>query len=100
MAAATATQEAFWLQFLLEEMCLNIATLIVVKEDNKACISFADHPGKEFKGCHSYGICDHCGSDCYICTKVLNAVNFIKFKDCLVVSRSRLNIVKKVEKRR
>ena len=46
MAIATATQEAFWLQFLLEEMGLNVATLIVLREDNKACITFADHPGE------------------------------------------------------
>ena len=35
MAAATATQEAFWLRFLLEEMGLNVATPIVLREDNK-----------------------------------------------------------------
>ena len=39
MAAATATQEAFWLRFLLEELGLNVTTPIVLKKDNKACIS-------------------------------------------------------------
>ena len=45
MAAATAVQEASWLGFLLEEMRLNGTTPIVLKENNKACISFSDHPG-------------------------------------------------------
>ena len=45
MAGATATQEAFWLRFLLEEMGLNVGTPIVLREDDKACISFPDHPG-------------------------------------------------------
>ena len=45
MATATATQEAFWQRFLLEEMELNLSTPIVLNEDNKACISFSDQPG-------------------------------------------------------
>ena len=59
MAAAAATQEAFWLRFLLEEMGLNVSTPIVQKEDNKACISFSDHPGehrnsKHIDYCHHF----------------------------------------------
>ena len=45
MVAATATQDAFWLQFLLQDMEQNVATPIVMKEDNKTCISSSDHPG-------------------------------------------------------
>ena len=45
MAAATATQGAFWLRFLLEKMGLDVAIPIVQKEDNNACTSFSDHPG-------------------------------------------------------
>ena len=45
MAAPTATQEALWLRFLLEEMDLNVTTPIALRGDNKTCISFADHPG-------------------------------------------------------
>ena len=41
--AATATQEALWLQFLIQEMGLKVATLIVSKEENKVCINFPDH---------------------------------------------------------
>ena len=52
MAAATVTQEAFWLRCLLEEMGLNVATPIVLHEDNKACISFADHPGNHRNSKH------------------------------------------------
>ena len=32
MAAATATQETFWLRFLLEEISLNVTTPIVLRE--------------------------------------------------------------------
>ena len=35
-----------------------------------------------------------------IYTKALVPVTFIKFRDCLVVSRSKLNIAEKVEKRK
>ena len=52
MAAATATQEAFWLTFQLEELGLNVATPIVLKEDKKACISFSDHPDNHCNSIH------------------------------------------------
>ena len=45
MAAAMATQEAFWLQLLLEEMGLNVTNQIVPKEDNKASVRYSDHAG-------------------------------------------------------
>ena len=45
MAAATATQEAFWQRFLPEKMVPNVATPIVLREYNKACISLSNHPG-------------------------------------------------------
>ena len=45
MTATSAAQEAFWLRFLLEEMGLNLTTPTVLREDNKARISFSGHPG-------------------------------------------------------
>ena len=45
LAAATAIQEVFWLQFLLEEMGLNLSTPIAEKEDKIECISFSVHLG-------------------------------------------------------
>ena len=38
--------------FLLEELGLNVTTAIVLREDNKACISFADHPGNHRNSKH------------------------------------------------
>ena len=115
MAAATATQEAFWLRFLLEELGLNVSTPIVLKEDNKACISFSDHPGNHRNSKHidyrhhfvregvqrgdismeyietKFQLAD-------IFTKALDTITFIKFRDMLVVSASTLNLVVKKAK--
>ena len=112
MAAATATQEAFWLRFLLVEMGPNIATPIVLREDNKACISFADHPGnhrnsKNIDYRHHFvreGVQRGDIAMQYVTTAEqiadiftkVDPVTFIKFKDCLVASRSKLNIIERV----
>ena len=117
MAAATATQEAFWLRFLLEEMGLNVTTPIVLREDNKACISFADHPGNHRNSKHidyrhhfvregvqrgdiamEYVTTAEQLADIF--TKALDPILFIKFRDRLVVSRATLNIIEKIEKRK
>ena len=45
MMAATTTQEAFWLRFLLEKIGVSVATPIVLKKDSKASISFSGHSG-------------------------------------------------------
>ena len=115
MAAATATQEAFWLRFPLEEMELNVATPIVLREEKKACISFADHPGNRRNSKHidyihhfvkegvqrgdiamQYVMTAERIADIF--TKALDPVTFIKYRDCLVVSKATLNIIEKVLK--
>ena len=117
MAAAAATQEALWLRSLLEEMGLNVTTSIVLREDNKACISFADHPGYHRNSKHIDYIHNFLGKGVqrgdiamqYVITvehiadifrKALDPALFIKFRDQLVVSRSKHNIVEKVKKRK
>ena len=53
MAAATATHEAFWLQFLRKKIGLNGAATIVLKEDNKVCICFTiNHSGNHRNSKH------------------------------------------------
>ena len=52
MVAATATQEAFWLRVLLEELGLNVTTPFFLKEHNKACIRFSDHSGNHRNSKH------------------------------------------------
>ena len=94
---------------------MNVTTPIVLKEDNKACISFSDHPGNHSNSKHvdcrhhfvregvqrgdismeyietQFQLAD-------IFTKALDAVTFIKFRDMLVVSASTLNLVVKKAK--
>ena len=94
----------------MEELGLNVATPIVLKEDNKACISFSDHPGnhrdsKHIDYCHHFVREGAQRGDITIeyietkfqladtFTKALDATTFIKFRDMLVVSASTLNLV-------
>ena len=89
---------------------MNVTTPIVLKEDNKAYISFSDHPGnhrnsKHIDYCHHFVRDElHRGDNSmkYIETKfqiadifpkVLDVVPFINFKDMLMVS----GIVKKAK---
>ena len=39
MAAATATQKAFWLRLILEEMGLNLLTPILLKDDKRPALA-------------------------------------------------------------
>ena len=112
MAAATATQEAFWLLFLLEELGLDVATPIVLKEDDEACISFSDHPGKH-RNSKNINYRHHFVREgvqrgdinmeytetqfqlADIFTKALDAVTFIKFSDMMVMSASTFNLAVK-----
>ena len=52
IAACTATQEALWLMYLLEELGVNIKLPIVIFEDNKAINSFSEHPGNHNNSKH------------------------------------------------
>ena len=45
MAASAATQEAMWQARLLEQLGMRVELPIVLYEDNKSAIMFADHPG-------------------------------------------------------
>ena len=45
MAASAATQEAMWQARLLEQLGMRVELPIVLYEDNKSVIMFADHPG-------------------------------------------------------
>ena len=115
MAAASATQEAFWLRFLLEGMGLNVVTLIVLKEDNKVCISVSYHPGNHRNSKHidyrQYFVregvqrgdnsMEYIEANCEIADiipKAMDAVTFIKFRDMIVESASTLNLAAKRSK--
>ena len=45
MAASAATQEALWQARLLQQLGMRIELPIILYEDNKSAIMFADHPG-------------------------------------------------------
>ena len=115
MTAATATQKTFFLRFLLEELGLNVSTPIVLKEDNKACISFSGPPGNHRNSKH-IDSCHHIVRERvqrgdmsmeYIETKfqladifhnAMDTVTFLKFRDILVVFGSTLNLLAKKSK--
>ena len=44
-ALAEDTQQAIWLKMVFEELGVQVAGPIVIREDNKACQMFADHAG-------------------------------------------------------
>ena len=107
MVASTTTQEAFWIRYL----GVNIKPPIIMFEDNKACISFSDHPGNYRNSKHIdyrhhfaregvqrgdiklvYGETLKQTAD--ILTKALDPEKFIRFRDALVMSRSLLKIIK------
>ena len=52
MAASAAAQEAIWLNRLLEEMGFRSKKPIILYEDNKAAILFADHLGDHRRSKH------------------------------------------------
>lgn len=52
MSACAATQEALYLRMVLEELGVVLDKPIILREDNKACINFADHPGEHKRTKH------------------------------------------------
>ena len=96
-AASTAIQEAFWLKCLLEELGVNIRSLIVMFEDNKACISFSGHPCNH-RNSKLIDYREKRGSErdykASVWANSKDPEKFIKFRDALVVSRSLLKIIK------
>jgi hypothetical protein len=52
MAASDATQEAMWLNRLLQQLGFQIPRLIKICEDNKAAILFSDHLGDHRRSKH------------------------------------------------
>jgi len=52
IAACSATQEAMWLKSVLEELGLGCPKPLLIAEDNKSTIEFADHPGHHRKTKH------------------------------------------------
>jgi len=44
IAACSATQEALWLKSVLEELGFGCQKPLIIQEDNKSTIEFADHP--------------------------------------------------------
>jgi hypothetical protein len=108
MALAAETQEAIWLRMVLEELGVQIAGPVVVREDNKACQMFADHAGNFSRTKHidvryhfvrerlergdirvDYVRTDDQVADIF--TKALSRDLFKKFRGKLVVSRSSLH---------
>ena len=90
---------------------MNIQSPFVMFEDNKACISFSEHPGNHRNSKHidyhhhfmREGVrrgdiklvyVETLKQIADILTKALEPEKFIKFRDALVVSRSLLKIIK------
>jgi hypothetical protein len=109
MALAAETQEAIWLRMVLEELGVQMAGPVVIREDNKACQMFADHAGNFSRTKHidvryhfvrervergdirvDYVSTDEQVADIF--TKALPREPFKKHRARLVVSRSSLNI--------
>ena len=116
MVAATATLEAYWPRFFLEELGLKVSIPIVLKEDSKACISFSEQPGNHRNTKHidyrhhfvregvQHGdiIMEYIETKFQLAdifTNALDAVTFTKFRDMLGMSGSTLNLVLKKSKR-
>jgi len=52
IAVCAATQEAIWLKSIIEELGLGCTKPLIIAEDNKSTIEFADHPGHHRKTKH------------------------------------------------
>ena len=52
MAASAATQEAMWLNRLLQQLGFKTPRPTKIYEDNKAAILFSDHPGDHRRSKH------------------------------------------------
>ena len=109
MALAAETQVAIWLRMVLEELGVQMAGPVVIREDNKACQMFADHAGNFSRTKHidvryhfvrervergdirvDYVSTDEQVADIF--TKALPREPFKKHRARLVVSRSSLSI--------
>lgn len=109
MALAAETQEAIWLRMVLEELGVELAGPVVIREDNKACQMFADRAGNFARTKHidvryhfvreraergdirvDYVCTEEQVADIF--TKALPREPFKKHRARLVVSRSSLSI--------
>lgn len=52
IAICSAAQEAMWLKSVLEELGFGCMKPLIIQEDNKSTIEFADHPGHHRKTKH------------------------------------------------
>jgi len=52
IAACSAAQEAIWLKSVIEELGLGCPKPLIIQEDNKSTIEFADHPGHHRRSKH------------------------------------------------
>ena len=109
-AVCKAVQEALYLRMLLEESGLRVDSPLVIKEDNKACISFSKDPGEHKRTKHidyrhffvrdqvndGEVLLDHVDSEHQLAdvfTKSFDSKRFTFLRDHLVVSRRTLTFV-------
>ena len=109
MALAAETQEAIWLRMVFDELGVQVAGPMVIREDNKACQMFADHAGNFARTKHidvryhfvrerlergdirvDYVCTDEQVADIF--TKALARDLFKKFRARLVVPKSTLSL--------
>ena len=109
-AVCKAVQEALYLRMMFEETGLKVDSPLIIREDNKACISFSKDPGEHKRTKHidyrHFFVRDqvndgevsltHVSSEnqlADIFTKSFDAQRFIFLRDHLVVSRATLRFV-------
>ena len=105
-----AVQEVLYLRMLLEETGLRVDSPLVIKEDNKACISFSKDPGEHRRTKHidyrhffvrdqvndGEVLLDHVDSEHQLAdvfTKSFDSKRFTFLRDHLVVARRTLRFV-------
>ena len=103
-AVCKAVQEEFYLRMLFDETGLTVDSPLVIKEDNKACISFSKDPGEHKRTKHidyrhffvrgqvndGEVLLDHVDSEhrlADVFTKSFDSKRFTFLRDHLVVSR-------------
>ena len=109
-AVCKAVQEALYLRMMFEETGLKVDSPLIIKEDNKACISFSKDPGEHKRTKHidyrhffvrdqvndGEVQLDHVPSEhqlADIFTKSFDSHRFIFLRNHLVVSRATLRFV-------